>query len=316
MVFVFSARVHLDGLKNAQSPRRRGGYPLVSEHLCFFRFICESEIIMTDRLPTSRPVVLSFNASILTHEAEMQTVVAEVRRFVLLGRPTLVVVGGLWGSCKRLGDSAAKVSARPDEPALARLLNTGEQASAALLSLALSDNGIDHALADARSIRFVAQGPATAADPIAVDAGALAGLLDRRRVVVLAGGEAIDPRGQSVSLGRDGADLAAIFIAAQIDADARLVRDTDGISEPSDSRSGASAPRERVYRSLAWDLASSVAGGQVSTRALRYASRVGLPFRVVAPGSDIGTLISGTTELDQLRVMPARTFSDAVSAVA
>ncbi len=270
---------------------------------------------MTDRFPTSRPVVLSFNASILTHEAEMQTVVAEVRRFVLLGRPLLVLVGALWGVNRRLTESATKLSSHPDDPAMARLLNTGDQASAALLSLALSENGIDHALADARSIRLVAQGSATSAEPASVDAGALAGLLDRRRVVVLAGSEAVDPRGQSVSLGRDGADVAAAFIAAQIDADARFVRDTDGIPEPADARS-ATGRRARVYRSLAWTLAPSVASSVVSPRALRYAARVGLSLRVVAPGSDRGTLISGTTELDQLRVTPARAISDAASAVA
>lgn len=271
---------------------------------------------MTDRVQTSRPVVLSFNSSILTHESEMQTVVAEIRRYMLMGRPVLAVIGALWGVRKRLEDSAAKVSSKPNDPAAARLLNAGEHVSSALLSLALTENGIDHTLTDARSIRLIAQGSPSAADPIAVDAGALAGLLDRRRVVVLAGGEAIDPRGQAVSLGKDGADLAAVFIAAQIDADACLVRDTDGVPEPRDAGSADRSSRDRTYRTLAWDLASSAAAGYVNPRALSYASRVGLSFRVVAPGSDVGTLITSSTELNQLRVTTARTFSDAVSAVA
>lgn len=244
---------------------------------------------MNDRLPSTRPVVLNFSPSILTHELELATAVAEIRRFVLLGRPVLAIVSAMWGVNKRLRDSAGKVSSAQDGPAYARLLSTGDQAAASLLSLALSDSRLDNALIDARSIRLIGQETPAGAEPISVDAGALAGTLERRRIVVIAAGDAIDLRGHPVLLGGGGAagaDIASVYLAAQLDAELRLVRDVNGVRESAD-RSAATLP------SVAWDEAEAIASSIVSPAALRLARRLRTPVRIVTPGSDSGTLIGG-----------------------
>ena len=246
--------------------------------------------------PEPRTIVLKFGSSVFATERDVWPIVTEIDRQVRAGKRVVVVVSALLGQTDRLLASARRITDALSGPAVASLLATGEQASASLLSLALAQVGINHNRLDARSARLIASGPNIDASPVAVDISTFRAAFARAPVVIFPGFEAVTPFGEPALLGRGGSDLTAVFLAAQLNAEVRLIKDVDGVYErdPLASRPG-SEPRR--FNTITWDEVPSVASTLVQTRAVLYARDRGLDVRVCALGSDSGTLITSTTTL-------------------
>jgi homoserine dehydrogenase len=243
-------------------------------------------------------MVLKFGSSVLTHEREVWSAVAEIRREVHRGRRVVAVVSALWGVTDRLLAEARRLTDQPQPSghAVARLLATGEHQTAALLSLALERSGEPHTVLTARDVGLVALGPVDNADPVTVDAPLIHRELDRAPIVIIPGFEAVDERGRPVLLGRGGSDLTAVFLADLLGADVRLVKDVDGVFEHDPGRPGT-PPRR--FRTIRWDQVPAVAARLVQTKAVEYAQRRGLNIHVAAVNSSAGTLITDRTELGE-----------------
>jgi homoserine dehydrogenase len=246
--------------------------------------------------PEPRTVVLKFGSSVFATERDVWPIVTEIDRQVRDGKRVVAVVSALLGQTDRLLASARRITDALNGPAVAALLATGEEASASLLSLALAQVGVNHNRLDARSARLIASGPNIDASPVALDLSTFRAAFARAPVVVFPGFAAITPFGEPALLGRGGSDLSAIFLAAQLNAEVRLIKDVDGVYErdPLASRPG-SEPRR--YTTIRWDEVPSVASKLVQTRAVLYARDRGLDVRVCSLGSDGGTLITSTTAL-------------------
>lgn len=245
-------------------------------------------------------IVLKFGSSILTHEREVWAVVSEIRRVRAQGKRVVAVVSAMWGVTDRLLAAARKVTESLSGPSLARLLATGEHASVALIGLALQEAGEDHAVLDARSMGLVSDGPHTDAVPVSVNISALRNALERHGVVVVPGYEAVSRQGEPTVLGRGGSDLTAVFLADALDAGVRLIKDVDGVFERDPLRAySPGTPRPRRYRSIRWELVSTVAGSLVQTKAIEFAASRGLPIQITAIGSDEGTLICDQTDVGE-----------------
>ncbi|WP_419934884.1 hypothetical protein [Candidatus Palauibacter sp.] len=119
---------------------------------------------------------------------------------------------------------------------------TGEEASVALLALALESAQVRALGIPFWRVPVRTKGPLEAAEPVAVDARAIATALATHEAVVLPGFVGVDSTGATSLLGRGGSDLTA---------------------------------RAEARRT---------AGGAVHERALRFAERHRVAFRVAAPG--------------------------------
>ena len=91
---------------------------------------------------------------------------------------------------------------------------------------------------------------------------------------------AIGEKDRSVLLGDGGADLTALYVADQLGVEALLLKDVDGIYQV-DPKSDPNAKR---YETIDWDEASEVAGPLIAPRALGFARKQKVPFRVGLPG--------------------------------
>lgn len=258
---------------------------------------------MTDAAIRNETIVLKFGGSVLTHPSELKAVVGEILHEVRRQRSVVAVVSPLFGTERKLLSQAGRAADAPAGPALAKLIATAGQQSAALLGLALSDSGVAHTLMSAREARYVAQGPAEDAEPASIDTMALQSALNRAPVVVLSGLEAINDRGQSVLISRGRADLTAVFIAEALGADVRLVKDVDGVFDRDPAASAGiggvgvgSTPRR--FTTLSWDDALAACGPVVKPRALELAVRRHVRVRIGGLCSSGGTLICERTELE------------------
>lgn len=237
---------------------------------------------------TRETVVLKFGSSVLDGPAGYRRAALEVIRERGAGRRVVAVVSAVAGTTDHLLSTAHEVSPRPRPEALARLLATGEEASALLLELVLGELGVSTVALDTRGLGLRTRGPTLDGEPVEVDLPALRALLDQECVVVVPGFVGSDQSGRPSLLGRGGSDLTALFLAHRLGAACRLLKDVDGLY-PADP---ATHPGLRPFPRATWEQVVELGRELVQEKAVRFAREWGLPFTIAAPGG-VGTRVGG-----------------------
>lgn len=224
--------------------------------------------------------VLKFGGSVLAREHDLARAVHEVYRWVREGHRVVAVVSALGKTTDRLLAQAHHYGAAPEPAALAALVATGEQTSAALLGLALDRAGVPAEVLDAARIELRTSGSVLDAEPVGVNAAAVCRALERVPVVVVPGFLGRDEAGRTTLLGRGGSDFSALFLAHALGAErCRLVKDVRGLYERDPARPG---PLARVFRELSWDECLKLDGRIVQHKAVRWAKERGVRFEVAS----------------------------------
>ena len=238
-----------------------------------------------------RIAVLKFGSSVLACPQDYTRAAEVIAAQVASGHKVVAVVSAMGETTDSLLSAARSVTPVPSDTLLGALLATGEEASVALLSLALAARGVCAVGFSASRVPLRTSGALQDADPVFVDAGQIRAAFRTRDAVVFPGFIGVDMTGVASLLGRGGSDLTALFLGDALGAaEIRLVKDVDGIF-PSDPRNGNAA---EPFRELTWDHAREIGGGVVQPKAIDFAERRGLPFRVTGlkgRGTSIGARV-------------------------
>lgn len=230
-------------------------------------------------------VVLKFGSSLLDGAAGYRVAVGEIRRSVQAGKRALVVVSarrgitdGLLRQARAVTEHAAERRPGIDDTSLvARLLRTGEEASAALLGLAVTDAGLRARVLGVDELGLITEGPEDDAEPVDVDVAAVRRTMARHDVTIVPGFAGRDVRGRPTILGRGGSDYTALSLGRAMGADEiRLVKDVDGVFVRDPGAGDLGEERGPPMRSLpaaSWELVERLGGGVVQRKALRFAKR-------------------------------------------
>ena len=215
--------------------------------------------------------VLKFGSSVLSDRSRLPSVVHDIYRAVRRGHRVIAVVSAigrhtdlLMAKARYIADTACC------DIALAKLLGTGEEQSAALLTLAVRRAGIPCTMLEAETLDLIVQGERLDADPYALNRGALERALGRAPVAIVPGFIGRHEQGGPAVMGRGGSDLTAVFLAEQLQAQrCRLVKDVDGIYEhdPADTTL-ETAPR--LFAEVTCEDALRVADVLVQPKAVEY----------------------------------------------
>ncbi len=225
--------------------------------------------------------VLKFGSSILSSPAAYRSAAEEVRGEVAGGAKAVVVVSAMGATTDSLLASARTVATSPPDSLVGALVATGEEASVALLAIALKAAGVPALGLPGWRLPIHTRGDLRDADPVAVDGQAILNALASHDAVVLPGFVGRDATGSTSLLGRGGSDLTALFLGHVLGAtEVRLVKDVDGIYPADPKRFPGMAPLARAT----WSEARRIGGAVVQGKALAYAERNVLGFRVAAPG--------------------------------
>ncbi len=238
---------------------------------------------------SERTIVLKFGGSVLRSRDDLPIVAGEIERFLGLGHRVVAVVSAFGGTTDALAEEARAIQEEPEGSAFAYLLATGEFTSAALLSLTLSARGVRAPVLGPHVIGLRTKGSGADSNPASVDAWTLTRALDASRAVVVPGFVGVGPAREHTLLGRGGSDLSALFIASQLGARCRLVKDVAGLYERDPAATG---PRPGRYRTLGWGDALGLDGRIVQHKAVRFAQRERLAFEVGAIGRDDVTTVA------------------------
>jgi homoserine dehydrogenase len=231
--------------------------------------------------------VLKFGSSVLRSARDLHVAVDEIYRRWRSGCRVIAVVSAFEGVTDKLLDEVSSFIGTCVPEATAAYVATGEQRTAAMLLGALRISGIPSQIVEPRDIRLVAEGPLTESAPVDVDVAALDRAWATSAVLVLPGFYGVNSEGRISLFGRGGSDLSALFLAAKVGAECRLVKDVRGVFEV-DPASASSAHR---FSALSWETAIKVAGPLIQSKALHYAQEQALTFEVGRPNETTCTRV-------------------------
>jgi aspartate kinase len=220
------------------------------------------------------------------------------------GHQVVVILSAMAGVTDSLIHMAGKASSSPDKREMDVLLATGEQTTAALLAMMLKDMGYKAQSLLGHQAEVVTDCDYGNARIIEIGAGRLRALLERQTIVVVAGFQGYDLKGNITTLGRGGSDTSAVAIAAALKADVcEIYTDVDGIytADPN------VCEKARKLKTITYDEMLNMAslGAKVlQIRSVGFAKKFGIPVHVRSSfNEEEGTMVvSEDSAMEQLLV--------------
>ena len=146
------------------------------------------------------------------------------------GADVVAVVSAMSGVTNQLVDYASHYTKEPDGVAMDMLLSSGERVTCALLTIALINLGYPAVGLSGRLAGIITDSMHTRARIDAIDTKRMKEELKAGKIIVVAGFQGIDEKGDVTTLGRGGSDLSAVAIAGALDADlCEIYTDVDGV---------------------------------------------------------------------------------------
>ena len=146
------------------------------------------------------------------------------------GADVVAVVSAMSGVTNQLVDYASHYTKEPDGVAMDMLLSSGERVTCALLTIALINLGYPAVGLSGRLAGIITDSMHTKARIDAIDTKRMKEELKAGKIIVVAGFQGIDEKGDVTTLGRGGSDLSAVAIAGALDADlCEIYTDVDGV---------------------------------------------------------------------------------------
>ncbi len=244
-------------------------------------------------------IVQKFGGTSVGDIERIEQVADKVARFRADGHQVVVVVSAMSGETNRLIALANEVQERPEPREMDVLVSTGEQVTTALLAMALIKRGVKARSYNGSQVRILTDDAHTKARIRDIDDANMRRDLDDGCVVVVAGFQGVDERGNITTLGRGGSDTTAVALAAALKADeCQIYTDVDGVYT-TDPRVVDGARRlEKITFEEMLEMASM--GSKVlQIRAVEFAGKYNVPLRVLHSFQDgPGTLITTEEESD------------------
>lgn len=223
-----------------------------------------------------------------------KTVVSRVEN----GDSLVVVVSAMGDTTDDLIALSKKITDTPDKRELDALLSTGEMMSCALLAMAIKDLGYDAVSYTAYQIGIKTSGQYGKSLICDINGEKIKKSLDEGKVVIAAGFQGINDKGDITTLGRGGSDTSAVAIAVKLKGSCEIYTDVDGIYSV-DPRKYKDAKKldEIDYEEM---LELSSLGAQVMhSRSIELAQKYNIPVYVGLSNSDIrGTVIKGVDSMN------------------
>ena len=208
------------------------------------------------------------------------------------GDNVVVVLSAMAGVTDRLIHMAKEVTQNPDRRELDVLLATGEQTTAALLAMMLRSMNYPALSLMGYQADVVTDCEFGNARIIEIGGGRIMELLKKRTIVVIAGFQGHDIRGNITTLGRGGSDTSAVAIAAALKADVcEIYTDVDGIYTADPNICSKARKLKEISYNEMLNLAS-LGAKVLQIRSVGFAKKFNIPIHVRSSFSDEeGTMV-------------------------
>ena len=246
-------------------------------------------------------IVQKFGGTSVGNLESIQRVAKIIRDTRAQGHDVIAVVSAMQGETDRLINLAKAATDQPTEREFDALISTGEQVSAALLSMTLNASSCPACSYTGGQAQIRTDKTHRKARIIEINPTTLQHTLAQGQVPVVTGFQGVNDDGHITTIGRGGSDVTAVVIAAIMHADeCQIYTDVDGVYT-TDPRVVKGARR---LNQISFDemLEFSSQGAKVLQRkAVEYAFDHLVPVRVLSSFEQgPGTLITqAPSDLDQ-----------------
>ena len=237
-------------------------------------------------------IVQKFGGSSVADAERIRRVAWIIAEAFTEGNDVIVVLSAQGDTTDILIEKAKEINPTPSKREMDVLMSTGEQASVALMAMALEKIGLPVVSLTGWQIGLRTNSDYSDARIRSLSGERIKTELDRRRIVIIAGFQGVNKFDDITTLGRGGSDTTAVAVAVAMRADlCRIYTDVDGIYT-ADPRKipGAKKLNEITYDEML-ELASL--GAQVlHNRSVELAKRYGVSLEVLssfvrAPGTKV-----------------------------
>ncbi len=216
----------------------------------------------------------------------IRNVAKRVAKWARAGHQMVVVPSAMSGETNRLLGLAKELAPARSSDATSRELDmlaaTGEQASSALLAIALQAEGMSSVSYAGWQVPIKTNSAYTKARIESIDDKKVRADLAAGRVVIVTGFQGMDDAGNITTLGRGGSDTSAVAVAAAMKADECLIyTDVDGVYT-TDPRV---VPEARRLHTVSFEemLEMASMGSKVlQIRSVEFAGKYKVPLRVLS----------------------------------
>ncbi|WP_177420269.1 aspartate kinase [endosymbiont of Lamellibrachia barhami] len=223
----------------------------------------------------------------------IQVVAGKIKAKAESGDQIVVVVSAMSGETNRLIGLADEIEESPSPREMDVLVSTGEQVTIALLCMALHKVGCQARSYTGGQVQILTDNAHNKARIKDIDSARVKADLDAGHVVVIAGFQGVDDKGNITTLGRGGSDTTAVAMAAALKADeCQIYTDVDGVYttdpriEPKARRLGRITFEEMLEM-------ASLGSKVLQIRAVEFAGKYNVPLRVLSSFEEgEGTLIT------------------------
>ncbi len=239
-------------------------------------------------------IVQKYGGTSVGNPERIKNVAQRVAKFKMLGHQVVVVVSAMSGETNRLVALAKEVQPNPDLREMDVLLSTGEQVTIALLSMALMELGLKARSYTGSQVKIITDSAHSKARILDIEEHNMRADLDAGYVVVVAGFQGVDEKGNITTLGRGGSDTTGVALAAALKADeCQIYTDVDGVYT-TDPRL---VPEARRLKTITFEemLEMASLGSKVlQIRSVEFAGKYKVKLRVLSSFDDEGegTLIT------------------------
>ena len=220
----------------------------------------------------------------------IRNVAKRVAKWARAGHQMVVVPSAMSGETNRLLGLAKDLApAKPGEAysrELDMLAATGEQASSALLAIALQTEGMESVSYAGWQVPIRTNNAYTKARIESIDDARVRADLESGKVVIVTGFQGVDDQGNITTLGRGGSDTSAVAVAAAMKAAECLIyTDVDGVYT-TDPRVVAEARRLNTVSFEEMLEMASMGSKVLQIRSVEFAGKYKVPLRVLSSFTD------------------------------
>ena len=238
-------------------------------------------------------IVQKFGGTSVGSAERIVNVAKKVGEFRDRGHDVIVVVSAMSGETNRLTELAREISPQPKPREIDVLLSTGEQVTIALLAMALESEGYEAVSFTGGQIKILTDDFHTKARIKEIETTSIRNEISSGKVVIVAGFQGVDSKGNITTLGRGGSDTTAVALAAALDADeCQIYTDVKGVytTDPrvvEDAKLLSNITFEEMLE------LSSLGAKVLQIRAVEFAGKYKVPLRVLSSfEAGPGTLIN------------------------
>lgn len=255
-------------------------------------------------------IVQKYGGTSVGDVGRIRNVAQRVAKLHKEGNDVVVVVSAMSGETDRLIQLAYQVFEGPDPREYDSLISTGEQVSAALLTIALQSLGVPARSFTGPQIRILTDNAFTQARIRKVEVKALRDELKAGRIPVVTGFQGVNKNGDITTLGRGGSDTTGVALAASLKADlCEIYTDVEGVFTTDPNICPDAQKIARISFDEMMEMAS-LGAKVLQIRSVEFAKKYNVPTHVRSSFSDkSGTLVVKEDEKMERVLVSAVTLS-------